>query len=274
VAEREVKKPSGDWYDTPRYYDIIFDGGTKQEVCFLQDLHAKYAQGIASSQRNCLEPACGSARLMATLSKAGWQCSGFDTSAAMLRYANKRLRQHCRVALWHDQMQSFSLPATAPQHYALAHCLVSTFKYLLTEADAMAHLQRVAAALLPGGIYALGIHLTDYLLQRPQHERWACERGLTQVVCNTRTWPADRSKRLEQVRNRLCVTEHGKQRRQETLWQFRTYDARQVRALLRRVPELELVACYDFRHDIHCPRELDDSYSDVVLVLRRGCDDE
>jgi hypothetical protein len=56
---------------------------------------------------------------------------------------------------------------------------------------------------------------------------------------------------------------------QETRWQFRTYDAKQMRSLLKKVPELELVACYDFTYDIEAPRELDDSYSDVILILRR-----
>lgn len=268
MPAEEGQKQRGDWYETPHYYDIIFDGGTAQEAQFLQDLHAAYASGPAKKQRSCLEPACGSARLMAALSHAGWRCAGYDASTAMLDYARQRLGKEAHV--WQDQMQSFTLPQRVPQSYSLAHCLVSTFKYLLTEAAALAHLQRMADALLPGAVYAVGIHLTDYALQRPQHERWVCERGQTEVVCNTRTWPADKAARLEQVRNRLRVTEQGRTMRQETLWKFRTYDARQVKSLLRKVPALQLVACYDFCHDIQSPRELDDSYSDVVLVLRRG----
>ena len=273
MAAEQTQQVAADWYDTPHYYDIIFDGGTEQEAQFLQSLHSKYALGAAAQQRHCLEPACGSARLMAALCTAGWQCAGFDASVAMLHYAEQRMLQLglTQALLWQDQMQSFTLPSGSTRGYSLAHCLVSTFKYLLTEADAVAHLQQVAAALLPGGIYALGLHLTDYRLRSPQHERWVCERGQTHVVCNTRTWPADRRTRIEQVRNRLRITELGQTRNQETLWPFRTYDAKQVRALLRQLPELELAACYDFRHDIHRTRKLDDSYSDVVLVLRRQC---
>jgi hypothetical protein len=42
-----------------------------------------------------------------------------------------------------------------------------------------------------------------------------------------------------------------------------------VRSLLRQVPEFKLVACHDFTYDIETPRKLDDSYADIVLVLRR-----
>ena len=169
-------------------------------------------------------------------------------------------------------MQSFTLPSgQKPVAYDLAHCLVSTFKYLLTEAHAVAHLRRVAACVKPGAVYVLGIHLTDYSRVTPEHERWVGERRGTQVVCNTRSWPADAKTRLEDIRTRLKITDEGEGRSyvQETRWQFRTYDAAQARSLLKKVPELELAACYDFTYDMDAPRELDDSYSDIVLVLRR-----
>jgi hypothetical protein len=57
---------------------------------------------------------------------------------------------------------------------------------------------------------------------------------------------------------------------QETRWQFRTYNAKQMRALLAKVPAFELVACYDFTYNLLSPRELDDSYADVVLVLKKS----
>lgn len=44
-----------------------------------------------------------------------------------------------------------------------------------------------------------------------------------------------------------------------------------MRALLRKAPAFELVECYDFTYDITDTRKLDDSYADIVLVLRK-CD--
>jgi len=72
------------------------------------------------------------------------------------------------------------------------------------------------------------------------------------------------------VRSRLVVTEGGEERRLETSWEFRTYDAPQVRRLLRSVPALEHVATYDFRYDPDEPCAFGVDQVDTVLVLRRS----
>lgn len=255
-----------DWYDTPLYYDIIFDADTPKEGAFLEAAYERYAQGKGG--KRLLEPACGSGRLVSEMTRRGWKVSGFDLSQPMLDFAADRLAQRGQKAvLWQDRMESFSLPK-GPS-FDLAHCLVSTFKYLHSGDHAAAHLQHVAEALRPGGIYVLGIHLTDYARTTPEHEHWVAERDGVHVVCNTRGWPADKARRLEDVRTRLRITRNGVTHAQETRWQFRTYNAAQVKTLLRKVPAFELAACHDFTHDITSERELDDSYSDIVLVLRR-----
>jgi hypothetical protein len=111
--------------------------------------------------------------------------------------------------------------------------------------------------------------LTDYDRNGPEHERWVARRGSIEVVCNTHTWPADRKSRLEDLRTRLRITDSGRSHLQETRWQFRTYNVAQLKSLLRKVPELEFIECYDFTYDLAEPRKLDDSYADVLLVLRK-----
>ncbi|TDU81129.1 methyltransferase family protein [Prosthecobacter fusiformis] len=255
-----------DWYDTPLYYDIIFDADTPREATFLEMVWTIF--GDKSRTRRVLEPACGSGRLVIEMARRGWDVAGFDGNEKMLDFAKERLRKNdLKARLWPDWMQNFTLPKTA--HYDLAHCLVSTFKYLQTEADAMACLQRVAAVLKPGGIFVLGLHLSQYAKGKEEHERWKATRNDIEVVCNTHTWPPNRKTRLEDLRTRLKITHAGRTRIQETRWQFRTYDARQLKALLRKVPEFTLQICYDFTYDLDSPRKLDDSYPDIILVLKR-----
>jgi SAM-dependent methyltransferase len=255
-----------DWYDTPLYYDIIFDADTPKEGAFLEALHERY--GRAGKSRQLLEPACGSGRLVSEMARRGWKVSGFDGNARMLDFAKDRLKQQgLKARIWEDWMQSFELPKV--QTFDFAHCLVSTFKYLLKEQDALACLQRTAAVLKPGAIFALGVHLTDYSSQKEEHERWVAERDGIKVTCNTHTWSADRKKRLEDLRTRLRIQDNNRRHVQETRWQFRTYNAAQMRGLLAKVLAFELVASYDFTYDLLSPRELDDSYSDVVLVLKK-----
>lgn len=255
-----------DWYDTPLYYDIIFDADTAREADFLEAVHQRF--GRRGRGRRLLEPACGSGRLVLEMARRGWQVSGFDGNAQMLSFAEERLEQQgLKARLWRDWMQSFSQVKPASQD--LAHCLVSTFKYLLTEKDAAACLQRVAAALKPDALFILGLHLTDYTQAKEEHERWVAARDGIHVICNTHTWPADQRKRLEPLRTRLSIQHEGRRHVQETHWQFRTYSAAQMRSLLKKVPALELLACYDFTYDIESPRQLDDPYADVILVLRK-----
>ena len=257
-----------DWYDTPLYYDIIFDQDTELEAGFLEAVMSRHGEAWHPESLRVLEPACGSGRLMAAMAQRGHRVWGFDLNPNMVAHTRERLRDDGdAVVCWQDRMEEFTVPGTPT--FDLAHCLVSTFKYVLTQKGAVSHLQRVAASLHEGGIYVLGIHLTNYDDQREQHERWVGDRDGVRVVCNTHTWPPDRKARTEKLRTKLQITREGHQLLQETHWTFRTYNAAEVKRLVRSVPELELAACYDFTCDIDSPRKLDDSYADIILVLRK-----
>ncbi len=276
--------PAQDWYDHPRYYDAVFDSDTPAEADFLEtmvrrhlrsrrDLPARPAIAARSPSLNVFEPACGSGRLLVELARRGHRVSGFDLNPHMLAHARERLAAEGREArLWQADLAGFQPPRPACQ---LSFCLVSTFKYLLTGPQARAHLEAVAGSLVAGGLHVLGLHLTDYDRRRPCHERWVRETADLTVVCNTRTWPADRRRRIEPVRSRLTITERPRrgapERRHtiETNWKFRTYNAGQLSALLRAVPELELVAVHDFHYDPDWTTTIDGGQSDLVLVLRK-----
>ena len=256
-----------DWYDTPLYYDIVFDEGTVQEADFMEAAFAKHG----GNGRRLLEPACGSGRLALEMAWRGWDVNGFDGNEHMIRFAQDRMvTAKLKARLWVDMMQDFTLPKGVKGDFDMAHCLVSTFKYLQTEKDAAECLRRVASVLKRGGICFLGLHLSDYDSGRGEHERWVAQREDIRVICNTRTEPPDRRTRLEQLRTRLKIRDGDREHMQETRWQFRTYNARQLKALLRKVPEFELVECYDFTCNLNETRKLDDSYADVLLVLRKS----
>jgi hypothetical protein len=155
--------------------------------------------------------------------------------------------------------------------FDLVFCLLSTFKYLQTEAAAVAHLTRVERVLAPSGLFVIGVHLTDYLRTRTDREMWRGTKDGVGVVCETITRPADRDTRLEWLRNRLTIRRHGVAgvERLETEWQCRTYDAAELKALLVCAPGLRVVGCHDFTHRIEHTRAFDDTQEDIVLVLRK-----
>ena len=57
-----------DWYDTPRYYDLVFDADTRREADFLETMHARHARRSKPGRR-VLEPACGSGRLLVEMAR-------------------------------------------------------------------------------------------------------------------------------------------------------------------------------------------------------------
>lgn len=264
-----AKPRDEDWYRTPLYYDIVFAGDEPREAQFLEALVERHALPSAPRARRklrVLEPACGSGRLVAELARRGHAVSGFDLSADMLAFARERLaKAGLKARLFEARMEEFD----AGGGFDLAHCLVCTFKYLLDERSARANLEHVARALRPGGLYAIGIHLTQYEDRRRSRERWVARRGGTAVTCNIQGWPADPRTRLEDVRSRLRVVERGSVKTSETCWKFRAYDHAQFMRLVRSVPELELAAAYDFGYDVERPRKLPDDQLDTVYVLRR-----
>jgi len=253
-----------DWYDLPALYDIVFDVDTRREADFLESMQSRFG---GTRGKRVLEPACGSGRLVCELARRGWKVHGTDLNERMLAYTRERLaKEGLRATLCQADM---SAPLSNSTRFDLAHCLVSTFKYLTTESSARDHLRSVAASLKTGGLYVLGFHLSDYHDTKICRERWVEKRDGKHVVCNIQSWPPDRTTRLERVRSRLTVTEGGRKRRSETHWNFRSYNAREVRSLLATVPEFEHLATFDFTYDLAAERELSDVQLDSVLILRR-----
>lgn len=256
-----------DWYDTPAAYDIVFGADTRDEATFLLAMLERHGPRPTSRRRRILEPACGSGRLVIELARRGQAVTGFDLNPRMLAYARERLaKRGLRARLFEGDMTRFRVA----ERFELAHCLVSTFKYLLDERGARAHLAAVARALVPGGLYVLGFHLTDYARTTTSRERWVASRGRTRVTCVTSVAPADARARLEDVTTRLTIERGADRTRSVTRWRFRTYDGRQFERLLAAVGDFELVALHDFHYEPGYERSTTtDGIADCVFVLRK-----
>jgi len=295
-----------DWYETPVYYDIIFDTDTDKEATFLEQCHALHASDASSPKPmasatadavgsntvgstteqhrtlTILEPACGTGRLMAALAQRGHQVAGVDLSQGMLDFARKRFKQQgvtgklVQAPMQDFDLRAFAKPASGlnPEGgFDLAHILVSSFKYLQTDDDAAASLNCICDHLRVGGVFVLGIHTTEPDETQRSLERWRAQRDHLDVLCTIRSAPPDHQARTEQLRSRIVARELNKPdaepKRYESHWTFRTYTPGQLRSLLRQAPRLNHIATYTFHHDINIKTTLDGEDLGVVLVLRR-----
>jgi SAM-dependent methyltransferase len=268
TMSKSSEKSATAWYDSPLYYDMVYADYTPKETRFIEGIMKKHGPKLDGPMR-VFEPACGSGRLLESLAARGHVVHGFDLNKHQVAFAKNRLKaKGLKGRVWRDRLQDFKVPKGAC--YDVAHCFVSTFKYIDSEAGAVSSLRRMAASLCPGGLLLLGLHLTDYKNTPPDHERWIGRKPGIRVVSDTWSAPADRKSRTEAMRTRMRITEKGKTRVEETLWDFRTYSPAELKALLAKVPSLRLVVCHDFHYDLTSTRKIDMAYSDVLLVLRKA----
>jgi SAM-dependent methyltransferase len=252
-----------DWYDFPQYYDLAFRSETRCEADFIEAACRKYCP---FPSRRLLEPACGTGRLVTELAARGYHLDGFDVNQQALDYLRRRLlRRGLRARVFQADMADFRPPACVDAAYNT----FDGFRHLLDEQAARCHLECVAAALRPGGIYILGLHLLPPDASEECTERWTERHGRTQVGVTLRVLATDRRRRIEVLRVSLLVRSGGKLVRLRSEFPLRIYTAGQLRRLLSRVPTLELCDVYDFWYEIDHPLELDDEISDTVLILRK-----
>jgi SAM-dependent methyltransferase len=251
------------WYDYPQYYDIAYQTDTRREADFIEAACRKYCP---FEVRRFLEPACGTGRLITELAARGYQVTGFDISQPALSYLRRRLaRRRLYAKTFKADMSDFRLgrPVDA------AYCTVNTFRLLLTEQAARAHLQCIADSIRPGAIYVLGLHLLPSDVDEENGERWTEWRGETKVTVTLRVLCTNRRRRINDLRVCLLARRGSNEVRLRHEFQFRMYTARQLRRLLGSVPSLQLCDVYDFSYNIEKPSALNDEMADSVFVLRR-----
>jgi SAM-dependent methyltransferase len=250
-------------YDYPRYYDLIFGSDWRAEFGFLTKCFGAYATGEV---RRLFEPACGTGRLLYRFAQAGYDVSGLDLNERAIAFCNQRLVKHGYPAsTFVADMSDFTLKKKVD----VAFNTINSFRHLLTEKQAVNHLRCVAAALRKGGVYILGFHLTPLTGVTTDNEAWSARRG--HLCVNTSMWTTGRDMTAREERcamtfDILTPTNHL-QLQDEIV--FRTYTRKQMQQLLKKVPELDLIAVHDFAYETDRETEIDDSTEDIVLILRK-----
>lgn len=250
-------------YDYPKYYDVLFGSDCRAEFAFLQACFHRFAKGKV---QRVFEPACGTGRLLVRFAQAGYDVTGLDLNPKAVMYCNARFqRRGLAPAAVVGDMADFHLPRKVDA----AFNTINSFRHLPSEKAARSHLDCIAQALRPGGLYILGLHLTPAGKPQCQEERWAARRGHLAVVSRMWTLALDRKRRVERVALQFDVWTPRRQVRLYDEMKFRTYTREQMAKLFRTVGLLEVIQTYDFSYRIDCPVRLGPQTEDVVYVLRR-----
>ena len=253
----------GNLYDYPSYYDLVYGSDWKAEFDFIAGCLQQYGREDTST---LFEPACGTGRLLYRFGKAGFQVSGLDLNEPSIAYCNQRLERHeLPPSAFVADMSDFSLDAPVDG----AFNTVGSFRHLLSEEQSLSHLQCMARALRPGGIYLLGFHLTPTAVRPSESETWSARRG--QLAVCVRQWleRRDLDAREEVFGMSYDVFTPSKQFQIRGDVRFRTYLRQDWEDLIEQVPDFEVAAIHDFQYELDEWTPLDDATEDVVFVLRK-----
>ena len=254
---------SGNIYDYPVYYDLVFASDWVAEFKFLEAAFKKHVDG---KTKRVLEPACGTGRLLFRMAKKGYVAEGLDLNDKAIAYCNARLKKHdLKQSAWVADMCDF----TVKKPFDAAFNTINSFRHLSTEKAAVAHFQAMASAVRTGGIYALGFHLTPLEGIPSDTESWTARRGNLQI--NTRMWPRDKDPktRMERFNLRFEIYRPTGSIRIDDCLALRSYTWKQFASMIKKVPEWTIETAYDFSYDINDPIEIDAGTQDIVYILKR-----
>jgi len=268
----------GSLYDYPLYYDLVYGSDCDAELRFIEGCLNRYLKApgkvgmrdltVASGRKRSLfEPACGTGRLLYRLARRGHRVSGLDLNAHAVAFCNERLQRYgFPESVFVGNMANFVLAKGVDA----AFNTINSFRHLPTEEAARSHLECMAAAVRPGGMYVLGLHLSPTRGEAITEEYWGARRGNLQV--NTSMWIVDRDldRRQERCRIVIDVYKPTDVLRIEAELVFRTYSWPQLRDLLASVPQWQIAAVFDFAYNFRKPIEINEATEDVVLILSRG----
>lgn len=250
-------------YDFPKYYDLVYGSDWKAECIFLKACFVKYATGEV---KRLFEPACGTGRLLYRFGKKGYFVSGVDLNEKAIKYCNRRLEKYeIDGRAFVGDMTNFDVG----EKFDASFNTINSFRHLNSHQAAIDHLKCMAAALRPGGLYMLGLHLSPTEVPPSEDEDWIAEGKDLQV--NTRMWLTERSleERFERFAIEFEVYTPEKFLRIEDELVFRTYTAQQFNELLGEVQQFEVADVFDFAYEIDQPVTVNGTSEDVVYVLRR-----
>jgi len=138
-------------YDHPRYYDILFGWDRSKEAAFYD--RVLESRGVAR-EAPVLEVACGTGRVARLLAERGRNVAGLDVRPRMLAFLRERsAASGISVTTLYGDMTDFR----APVRFAGAYNPMNSFRLLQSDGAAEAHLQCMARALEPGGVYVLDL---------------------------------------------------------------------------------------------------------------------
>ncbi|MDI6782885.1 MAG: class I SAM-dependent methyltransferase [bacterium] len=218
----------------PFYDELEFDTFSQQCVEYLTE----FLPQLNFQGKTVLDLACGTGTAAILLAKSGYQVTGIDISAPMIRIAKQKAKSaKLPVRFYCRDMRTINFR----QRYDLATCFFDAMNHLYTYRDFAQVCRNVSRVLKPNGIFIFDLN-TEYGLKthwrnKRSEQRKQNLRSIFRSTYNSR-------KKIATVTATLYITQRKRTKLITTKFMNRAYTAEQVHRAMQNAG-LALVAEYD-----------------------------
>jgi len=259
-------KVPGRIYDAPRFYEIAY---SFRDIPAEADVFERIIECSSKIPvRRFLEIACGPAAHMPEIMRRGYEYTGIDLNPAMLAYAGgKAARAGLSPTLLRRDLVDFSLEIPCDFAFILLGSL-----YVSTAQEFLGHLDSMARALRPGGLYLLHF-CVQFNRRYEQPVSWVIEREGVRVENAYSVTPVNEERTVYDELISLKVDDRGEERYFEERFRKRLIFAGEFRKIVAGREDFEFVGwwnSWNLDEPISDDRtEGENSIDNQIVVVRR-----
>jgi SAM-dependent methyltransferase len=250
------------FYDNPEYYDLAFSWrDIGREVDVFEECIGRYS-GIPV--KRVLELASGTSPHLEELAKRGYEYTGLDLSKAMVLWSGARARKlGIHAHFIEADMAHFCVPGPVDFVFTMCGSL-----YTKSTGGFLSHLESVAGALRPGGLYFLDWCINFEWNQPKSEQRWKMKRRGVQMKVSFREEVVDPASQI--VRHRLVgdLVDRGGEHHFESVDTVRVILPQEFLLLLEKCGKFEFIGWWN-SWDLTRPMEKEETANRPITLIRR-----
>ena len=205
-----IAEPQHNFYNLAKYYDLAFMRETKGDINFFIRCFQNYGDCAVTQ---VLEAACGPGLFLEKMATGGYKVLGFDLNPAMVKYSNKRLKEHgislTKAYAVIANMKSFKFD----QKFDAAYVCINSLGYLKTDQEIISHFKSMNEALNKGGIYIVEISCkcNDIKNEKRVDETWCVKADHIEINLSWVVRNYDVNEKLRNIDFKMVVNDNGNQ---------------------------------------------------------------
>jgi SAM-dependent methyltransferase len=255
-------EPMESFYDEPEYYDLAFSWrDIGKEVDVFEECFGRYSK---IPVRSVLELASGTSPHLEELSKRGYEYTGLDLSKAMVLWSEARAKKlGIEAAFIEADMADFCV--SEPVDFVFTMC---GSLYTKSTEEFLSHLESVARALRPGGLYFLDWCINFEWNQPKGEQKWKMKRKGVEIKVRFLEEIINPASQI--ARHRLIgdLNDRGQEHHFESRNTVRVILPQEFLLFLEKCGKFEFIGWWN-NWDLGRPMEKEESANRPITLIRR-----